>query len=136
MPFLILSILLTSIAAPKSFEHHIVISGHAALPTPPTSSPEAPEPTFMQDPERYRHPLDLLKHRFLPIGSTDATGTKSSDENDTAMAVDGKDAVTPSIPAKSPKKSQEEKEKTKEKKRKVGSATEPPKKTKKSKAES
>ena len=121
------------VLAPKPFEHHIVITGNAALPTPPASSPEAPEPTFLQDSGRYQHPAHLLKHRFLPIGLPDTIGSKpASGEDDTAIAVDGKDAVPPSSPPKSPKKSQD-KEKTKEKKRKDGDTTEPSKKSKKSK---
>ncbi len=47
--------------APKSAVHHLVLSTQPALPTPPTSPPEA----F----RRYCHPQAILKHRFLPAGS-------------------------------------------------------------------
>ncbi|KAM5542751.1 hypothetical protein V8D89_003712 [Ganoderma adspersum] len=54
--------------APHAVSRRLVISARPTLPTPPASSPES-SPVVHQNPPRPRHPPELLKHRFAPLGS-------------------------------------------------------------------
>ncbi|KAH9948141.1 hypothetical protein B0H21DRAFT_690642 [Amylocystis lapponica] len=58
--------------APKPVARHIVVSARPALPTPePSSEPSASgsSPPVYKNPPRPRHPTELLKHRFMPMGA-------------------------------------------------------------------
>ncbi|KAI5118318.1 hypothetical protein M0805_006602 [Coniferiporia weirii] len=55
--------------APKPIVHHLVLTAQPVLPTPPPSSPGAPDAVSYKSPARYQYPKHLLKHRFLPTGT-------------------------------------------------------------------
>lgn len=65
--------------APKSIARHIVVTTKAELPTPdPSSGSDAASPVY-KNPPRYRYPPEVLKHRFMPMGSLVRTiGTPES----------------------------------------------------------
>lgn len=66
-------------SAPKSIARHIVVTTKAELPTPdPSSGSDAASPVY-KNPPRYRYPPEVLKHRFMPMGSLVRTiGTPES----------------------------------------------------------
>ncbi len=112
-------------AAPHAISRRLVISARPTLPTPPASSPES-SPVVHQNPPRPRHPPELLKHRFAPLGSLAPVEDSAEMDMDTAPIVQ-----PTSKPSKSSKGSAAEGSKKKRK----GDA-ESPKKTKKAKTAS
>lgn len=117
---------LTQTTAPKPVVHHLVLSGQAALPTPPTSPPEPYR--------RYCHPQSVLKHRFLPVGSAVPTPKQAAGE-DTEMddvAERRAEVAKMAVQAVSANLSSSKEEKTgRTKKRKGDAASEVTKKIKK-----
>ncbi|PIL26681.1 hypothetical protein GSI_11257 [Ganoderma sinense ZZ0214-1] len=108
--------------APHAIARRLVISARPTLPTPPASSPES-SPVVHQNPPRPRHPPELLKHRFAPLGSLAPIEDAAKMEVDPAPSTQ-----TPSKPSKSSKTEAAEGSK---KKRKGDAGS--PKKTKKAK---
>ncbi|KAI1791508.1 hypothetical protein LXA43DRAFT_418798 [Ganoderma leucocontextum] len=104
--------------APHAISRRLVISTRPTLPTPPASSPGS-SPVVHQNPPRPRHPPELLKHRFAPLGSLAPV------EDSTEMDVD---PAPTSQPSKSSKTDAAEGSKKKRK-----GDTSSPKKTKKAK---
>lgn len=103
--------------APTPISRHLVLT--ASLPT------SDPSPIPHQNPARYCHPPEILKHRFLPIGAVTKTPLHSDADvmeiDDVSISAIGtQESVTVDTNSKS-----------KEKKRKV--ETDTPKKSKKQK---
>ena len=115
--------------APRAISRRLVISARPTLPTPPASSPESSSVVVHQNPPRPRHPPELLKHRFAPLGSLAPV------EDSAEMDVDGAPASVAQPVASKPQKSKKTEVGEGSKKKRKGDA-ESPKKTKKAKAAS
>ena len=116
-------ILISVCPEPKPIARHLVIS---AQPIRPTHT----SPAVRQNPPRFSYPKEVLKHRYVPYGSVDATAAETD-----AMIVDSEPQSPPAV-AESPAVEVDPEIKVKKgKKRKgeVDAAEAPPKKTKKSK---
>ncbi|TFY60231.1 hypothetical protein EVJ58_g5287 [Rhodofomes roseus] len=72
--------------APNPIAKHIVVAAKPDAPTPAAESAEAGESMY-KNPPRPRYPLEVLKHRFMPLGSlahTDAPDTMDVDQPEQA----------------------------------------------------
>ena len=114
-------------AAPHAISRRLVISARPSLPTPPASSPES-SPVVHQNPPRPRHPPELLKHRFAPLGSL------APIEDSGEMDVDTTPATQPTSKPSKPSKADAAPVEGTKKKRKGDAGS--PKKTKKAKTAS
>ncbi|KAJ6606156.1 hypothetical protein DFH09DRAFT_1119463 [Mycena vulgaris] len=118
--------------APTPIARTIVMAAQAVKPTPDPSNADSPNgrPVY-KNPPRESHPIELLKHKFMPYGST--VDIPDGDAGTPApMEVDG-EVLVPDTPAKV----KGESKKSKGKKRKgEGEADETPKKVKKAKTTS
>ncbi|KAH9914455.1 uncharacterized protein B0H18DRAFT_1045048 [Fomitopsis serialis] len=59
--------------APQPIARHIVVTAKPEAPTPVADANDA-EDTLYKNPPRPRYPLEVLKHRFMPLGSLASTG--------------------------------------------------------------
>jgi len=60
--------------APKPVARHLVISARPSLPTPDPSAESSGSSPIYKNPPRPRIPPELLKHRFMPLGSEVSVG--------------------------------------------------------------
>ena len=74
-------------SAPKPFARRLVISARPSLPTPPQSPSESSQ-VLHQNPPRPSYPKELLKHRFMPLGSLAPTGDSEEMDVDPAPAAE------------------------------------------------
>ncbi|KAI0713642.1 hypothetical protein C8Q76DRAFT_675844 [Earliella scabrosa] len=73
--------------APKPFARRLVISARPSLPTPPQSPSESSQ-VLHQNPPRPSCPKELLKHRFMPLGSLAPIGDSEEMDVDPAPAAE------------------------------------------------
>ena len=128
MHLLVFRLFTNCFVAPKSFTRRLVVSARPELPTPPQSSPEPSAAVVHQNPPRPRYPPELLKHRFVPIGSLPppANGDVDMDEDTPQVAT---------VSQKGAEHGEKSKKKRKEKEKEKAEAESPPKKkAKKAKA--
>ncbi|OBZ75065.1 hypothetical protein A0H81_04875 [Grifola frondosa] len=75
--------------APKPVARHLVISARPTLPTPAHSSDSSSQssPLTSHNPARFCYPKEVLKHRFMPLGSLAPVEDLSEIEVDAALLV-------------------------------------------------
>jgi len=71
--------------APESIARHIVVTAKPEAPTPVADANDA-EDTIYKNPPRPRYPLEVLKHRFMPLGSLAPTDAPDAMDVDLDVA--------------------------------------------------
>ena len=116
-------VLTRPLVAPKPVTRHLVVAARPAEPTRPRSGDAVSDPTTFQDPPREAYPEEVLTHRFRPYGHPgDPPPPPPEDQMD--LGVDDGHAEEGAA---------KDKDKERRKKRRIGEATDSPKKLKKAK---
>lgn len=81
-------------AAPKPIASHIVVTAKSAVATPAEDADE--QEAIYKNPPRPRYPLEVLNHRFMPLGALAPTDAPDAmDVDQPAPAIPSQDADVP-----------------------------------------
>lgn len=116
-------VLTRPLVAPRPVTRHLVVAARPAEPTRPRPDDAVSDPTTFQDPPREAYPEEVLTHRFRPYGDPgDPPPPPPADQMN--LGVDDGHAEEGAA---------KDKDKERRKKRRIGEATDSPKKLKKAK---